>query len=101
LHREWQFAYLVKKNRAALRHLQEAFFTLVGPGEGSFFVPKQFAGDQFLGKDPAVKGNKTLFGTRAEVVDSPGDQFFTRARFTLDQNIAVNCDTWLIVSRSA
>ena len=52
-------------------------------------MPKQFAFNQMFGQGTAVHRDERHVRTWTQVMDPPGNQFFTRSRFTLNQNTGI------------
>ena len=76
----------VQKQRPMMCRLETPGLPPRGPGEGSFFVAKQLAFQQGVGKSAEVDRDERLLGARAESMDGLGNKFFTRATLALDQN---------------
>ena len=55
------------------------------PGASASFVAEEFALQQGLGNRGAVQGNERPLPSRVLVVNGAGDDFFARARLTLNQ----------------
>src|SRR5262245_50808122 len=80
-----KLAYLVQEERAALRLLEQAFFTPLRVGESAFFMTEQFALDQCRRDRRAIDGDEWLVGARRSVMDRFGDEVLTRAAFAEQQ----------------
>ena len=86
LHRRRHFADLVEKDRPAVSGFKEALSVCVRAGKRAFHVTEQLRFEQRFGKCTAVDRDKRLFGTRAQIVDRPGDQFFSGSALAGDQD---------------
>src|SRR5438034_4851069 len=77
---------LVEKQRAAVRHLDEAALRFTGVGGGSLLVAEQLGLEQAWGKRGAVDLHEPPYRMRARVVNGAGDQVFARAAFAEQQH---------------
>jgi hypothetical protein len=81
-----ELADLIKEERAALRPLEQSFFTSLRVGERAFFMPEQFALDQGGRNRRAIDRDERLIGARRTVMNSFGDEVLARAAFSEKQN---------------
>jgi hypothetical protein len=86
LQRQRQIADLVEKERPAMRQLEAARLALDGAGEGAFLVPEQLGFEKRLRDGGAIDGDERAVVAWAERVQRPGEQLFSRAAFTLEQD---------------
>ena len=76
----------VQKQCATAGKFKLSLSSLVGVGEGAFFVAKQFAFDQIGGQSSTIDlDHRPIFPT-AQLVQSPRDQFLARPAFSGNQD---------------
>ncbi len=86
LHRLGQLADLVKKDRAAVGHFEQADAMLVRAGEGALAMPEQLAFDQALGQGAAVDHDEGHINAQALIVHGPGRQLFAGSGFAAHEH---------------
>ena len=79
-------ADLIEKQRATIGQFELAGAGLMCVGEGSFFVPEQFALEQRLGQGRAVHRDKSLIATGAAIMQRLGHNFLTRPAVSQNEN---------------
>ncbi|MCY1179016.1 hypothetical protein D9M73_193930 [compost metagenome] len=84
-----QFANFVEEQGTAVRRFHQAGAPGAGAGECAFFVAEQFGLDQAFRNGCAVHRNHRCLGASGQVVQGAGHQFFTGARFALDQHVGI------------
>src|SRR5256714_260527 len=77
---------LVEEHGAAVGHLEQAGFGGLGVREGTALVSEQLALEQRRGQGRAVELDERSGRTRAPVVERAGEQLFTGAGLTRDQD---------------
>ncbi len=85
---EWQgeFADFIEENGAAVGQLEAAFAFVGGAGEGSFFVPKEFAFHEVLRQRGAVELDEGAVLAVGVVVHRVGHEFLAGAVLALDEH---------------
>ena len=86
MERQGEFADFIEENRAAVGQLKAAFAFVGGPGEGSLFVPEEFAFDEVLGQGGAVELDEGAVLAVGVAVHRVGDEFLAGAVFALDKH---------------
>ena len=86
---ERHVADFIKKQRSAVGKLEFSLLGFAGAREGPFHVPEEFAFDQFFRNGGAVDFDKRRRRALAEEVKIAGDEFFSRATLSVNQNAAV------------
>ena len=79
-------ADLVQEDGAVVRGLEEAGLRLPGIGERAALEAEQLGLEQRLGNRPAVHVDELPAGARAQAVDQPSDETFSRPGVTLEQD---------------
>ncbi len=74
LERLRQFADLIQEQSAGVRHGDEAFFVLVGRGEGAFLVAEELALEQVLRDGAAVDGDERFVSCEVPLRGSPAQR---------------------------
>jgi hypothetical protein len=85
LNGEWEFANLVKEERASVGGFDAAGAGLDGPGESAAGVAEEFGFEKRLRNRGAVEHGKRLGRAAAEAVDRGGDDLLARARLAFDE----------------
>src|SRR5215475_743008 len=86
LNRWADFTNFIQKQRSAVRQFETAFFSRVGAGECTFFVPEQFRFEQGIGECGAAHFDHRLEAARRRRMDCVGDDFLTGSALTCDKN---------------
>lgn len=81
-----ELRYFVKEDGPGTRNLEQPALERAGVGECTRFVPEQLTLEKRFRNRCAVDGNERLGSARAGGVDPAGEQLFSRARLTNDQN---------------
>src|SRR5262249_10930221 len=89
LRRAMKIAYLIQKDRAAVRKLELAAPGGRGAGERAFLVSEKLGLDQLSGDCRAVYLDERASAERAGVVDVRGEQFLACSRFADKQYTSV------------
>ena len=89
LHAGRHLADLVEKQRPLPGHFEKPLFEGHGSGKGPLLVAEKFAGQQLLGKRPAVDGQKPVGALQAGGMDGPGHQLLARAGLAEDEHRGV------------
>src|SRR5689334_17713092 len=76
---QWQIAYFIEKQGAAVGRFYPPDLALMGAGKGPLLVTKQFGLDQMFGNRATVDRHEWLAVTLGLLMQSTGDQFFTGA----------------------
>src|SRR5215510_11426060 len=88
-----QISDLVEENRASISRLKPSHALLECSGEGAFFMPKQFRGNERGWNRCTVHLNEGMTGAPRSVVNGTSHQFFTRSCFTQDEHCRIRgCD---------
>src|SRR5581483_2127235 len=80
------FADFVEENGAVVGEFESAFALGDGAGEGTFFVPEEFAFDEVLGDGGAVELDERGGGALALAMERAGDEFLAGAALALDED---------------
>ena len=86
MERQGEFADFIEENCAAVGQLEAAFAFVGGAGEGSFFVPEEFAFHEVLRQCGAVELDERSVLARGIAVHRVGHQLFAGAVFALDEH---------------
>src|SRR5262249_12639620 len=86
LKRQAHLTYLVQEQSPAARQFQQPELTLASPGKCARLIAEQFRFQQRLLNRGAAYVDERASMPRRKVVDSVGDEFFTRPRFAGDQH---------------
>ena len=89
LHRFVEFAEFVEKQCSSIGDFDQAFARFFSPSIRTFSVSEQFAFNQMFGQGSTVHWDERHIRTWTQVMDSPGNQFFTRSRFALNQDAGI------------
>src|SRR5207245_6359639 len=89
--RKTQIADLIQEQRALIHRLEEADLSRLGPREGAFFMPEQFALDQGLRHGRAVERPKRTVCAGALRVQGPRDELLAGAAFARDEDGRLAC----------
>src|SRR6202044_512379 len=77
---------LIKKDGPAICQLKSPDSLRNSPRESASLVPEQFAFEEPGGNRCAIQFDERIVAPPAQVVDGPGDQFFSRSRFAMDDD---------------
>src|SRR5438128_3803676 len=83
---ERKLADFVEKKRAAVGEIHFAGFARACSGEGPALVAEELVFDEAFGNRGAIESDERLFATGGEVMNSPREQFLTRAAFTEEED---------------
>ena len=72
-----------------MRLFESAFGLASGPGEGPHFMAEELAFEQVPRQGAAVDRHERLVAAAAGLVDNPGQEFLTRARFSVNEHVGV------------
>jgi hypothetical protein len=81
-----EFAALVEKERAAVGALEPAAALAGGAGEAAALVAEEFGVDQFVRDGAAIDAQERPALALRELMNHPGDDFFSGAGFAEQQN---------------
>ena len=79
-------ANFIQEDCPSMRLFELSFALLGGASKGSFFMPKKLTLNQGIGQSRAVDGNESSFFPGTAIMNFAGQQFFTRAAVSLDED---------------
>jgi len=86
-------ADLIEHQCTAVSGHEQSTVRARGACEGAFLMAEQLGLEQVLRHGAAVDGDEGFIATRARLVDGAGQQFFTCAAFTGDQDACIGAAT--------